>query len=218
MQSWGHSSRFERRVTALHPTRSGILGLVAAAMGIDKFGENEANDLARFQSLRVITVNLPKRNKQGENIIIRRLEDYHTVTGIRRANDKVDKEATVLTYRHYLMDARFGVLLEGPYAILNEIAIALKNPRWGIWLGRKCCVPSTPVLVDMPGERSSIWRKLLQRAGYSGTECLEHFDHTIESTPNASGADMIEDFPMGYGCPIGQRHAPRWIKRIHRQS
>ena len=33
IQSWGHSSRFERRATALHPTRSGILGIVAAAMG-----------------------------------------------------------------------------------------------------------------------------------------------------------------------------------------
>ena len=41
MQSWGHASRFERRTTALHPTRSGVLGLIAAALGIDKHAPDE---------------------------------------------------------------------------------------------------------------------------------------------------------------------------------
>ena len=118
MQSWGHASRFDRRTTALHPTRSGVLGLIAAAMGIDKYGPNEAEQLALFHGLRLTSVILTPRNSSGRKRLIRRLEDYHTVTGIRRASGKVDKDATVQTYRHYLLDARFGVLIEGPGSLL----------------------------------------------------------------------------------------------------
>lgn len=210
MQSWGHASRFERRTTALHPTRSGVLGLIAAAMGIDKHAPDETAQLARLADLRFTTVKLDKT--QGRPI--QRLEDYHTVTGIRRASGKVDDDATVQTYRHYLLDARFGVLLEGPAALLDEITAALRNPKWGVWLGRKCCLPATPVLAAPPRDRANVWRQLLQRAGFSGNEPLEQFDHVLEVPPTEPGADLIEDTPVGYGQPIGERHAPRWIRRV----
>lgn len=218
MQSWGHSSRFERRTTALHPTRSAVFGLLAAALGIDKHGPNEASQLARFASLRVTTVALPRRNRRGDELLMRRLEDYHTVTGIRRASGKVDDDATVQTYRHYLLDARFGVLLEGADSLLHEIACALRNPKWGVWLGRKCCLPATPVLAVPTGSRSEAWRQLLQRAGYAGSEREEQFDRIVEVAAQDSGADMIDDTPLGYGQPIGERHAPRWIHRVPKSA
>ncbi|MCL4790038.1 MAG: CRISPR-associated protein Cas5, partial [Verrucomicrobia bacterium] len=62
LQSWGHASRFERRTTALHPTRSGVLGLIAAAMGINKHAPDEAAQLARLADLRFTTVKLDKRD------------------------------------------------------------------------------------------------------------------------------------------------------------
>jgi len=218
MQSWGHASRFERRTTALHPTRSGVIGLVAAAAGIDKHGNNEAEQLGRFSSLRVTTLTLPRRNRRAQELLMQRLEDYHTVTGIRRASGKVDDDATVQTYRHYLLDARFGVLLEGPPALLDPIAAALRNPKWGVWLGRKCCIPASPLLVAPPGDRTVVWAALLQRAGYSGTETEEQFDRVLEVAASESGADMIEDAPVAFGAPIGERHAPRWIRRIPKSS
>jgi CRISPR system Cascade subunit CasD len=218
MQSWGHASRFERRTTALHPTRSGVFGLIAAAMGIDKNGAEEAAQLARLQPLRVTSISLARRNRRGGELLMRRLEDYHTVTGIRRASGKEDKEATVQTYRQYLLDARFGVLLEGPAKPLQEIAAALRDPKWGVWLGRKSCVPATPVLAVPPGERLAVWQRMLHLAGFTGAEVLEEFDHVIETAPGAAGSDMIEDVPLGYGHPIGERHAPRWIRRIPRSS
>ncbi len=218
MQSWGHASRFERRTTALHPTRSGVFGLIAAAMGIDKNAAEERAQLARLRPLHVTTVALPKRDRRGEELSMRRLEDYHTVTGIRRASGKVDKEATVQTYRHYLLDARFGVLLEGSETLLEEVATGLRNPKWGIWLGRKSCLPATPVLAAPPGERAGVWRRMLQVAGFTGAENLEDFDHVIETAPGAEGSDMIDDAPLGYGHPIGERHAPRWVRRIPRST
>lgn len=214
MQSWGHASRFDRRTTALHPTRSAIFGLIAAALGIDKHAADEPAQLDRLTALRVTTVKLDRRNARGDYLPIQRLEDYHTVTGIRRASGKLDQEATVQTYRHYLLDARFGVLLDGPVGLLQEIANALRNPKWGLWLGRKCCLPASPVLAAPPGDRPLAWRLLLQRAGFTGEETLEQFDHVLEVDPSAPGADLIEDAPVGFGQPIGERHRARWVRRV----
>ena len=218
MQSWGHASRFERRTTALHPTRSGVIGLIAAAVGINKHTADETAQLSRFTSLNVTTLTLPRRNRRAQELLMQRLEDYHTVTGIRRASGKEDEDATVQTYRHYLLDARFGVLLEGPSALLDSIAAALRNPKWGVWLGRKCCLPASPLLVAPPGSRAAVWASMLQRAGYSGTETEEQFDRILEVAATDSGADMIEDTPLAFGAPIGERHAPRWIRRIPRSA
>ena len=218
MQSWGHTSRFERRTTALHPTRSGVIGLIAAAAGVDKHTAGEAEQLARFNSLRVTTLALPRRNRRSKEILMQRLEDYHTVTGIRRASGKEDEDATVQTYRHYLLDARFGVLLEGPSPLIEEIATALRNPKWGVWLGRKCCLPASPLLVAPPGDRAAVRAALLQRTGYTGTETEEQFDRVLEVAATDSGADRIEDAPVAFGAPIGERHAPRWIRRVPRSS
>jgi len=218
MQSWGHASRFERRTTALHPTRSAVVGLIAAALGIDKHGADEAAQLARFSALHAIVITLPRQSRRNGHLLIQRLEDYHTVTGIRRASGKVDNDATVQTYRHYLLDARFGVLLEGSSPLLQEIAGALRNPKWGVWLGRKCCLPASPVLVTVKPDRPQAWSELLCRAGYVGNETIEQFDHVIEVAAGDSGADMIEDTPVAFGNPIGERHAPRWIRRVPKSS
>jgi CRISPR system Cascade subunit CasD len=214
MQSWGHTSRFERRTTALHPTRSGVFGLIAAALGIDKYAPDEQARLERFKDLRVTTVKLDRRDSRGRQLGIQRLEDYHTVTGIRRASGKVDDDATVQTYRQYLLDARFGVLIEGQAAVLEEITVALRNPKWGVWLGRKCCLPASPLVVAPPVAFADAWRQLLQRSGFAGDESIEEFDRVLEVSPSEPGADVLEDAPMGYGQPIGERHAPRWVRRV----
>lgn len=218
MQSWGHSSRFERRTTALHPTRSGVIGLIAAALGIDKYAPDESDKLSRLAPLRITTFNLPRQRKDrrsGEWPIVR-LEDYHTVTGIRRASGKVDRDATVQTYRHYLLDARFGVLVEGARPILEEIAQALRDPVWGIWFGRKSCLPASPVLAAGPTSCAEAWSVLLQRAGYPGDEPQARFDQVLED--HSPGAVVLEDCPLGFGRPIGERHAPRWVRHLPRES
>ena len=102
LQSWGNSSRFDRRTTALHPTRSGVIGLIAAAMGIDKHAPDEAEQLRRLQPLRMTTLTMGRRDKRGDPLPMRRLEDYHTVTGIRRASGKVDRDATVRSVAEWL--------------------------------------------------------------------------------------------------------------------
>jgi CRISPR system Cascade subunit CasD len=213
LQSWGHASRFDRRTTALHPTRSAIIGLIAAAMGIDKYDPEEGRHLMRFAPLRVTTLAIGRRDPRGRPLPMHRLEDYHTVTGIRRASGKLDEEATVQTYRQYLLDALFGVLIEGPAELLHEIATALLNPKWGVWLGRKSCLPSCPILASGPAPRTEAWKIVLQKAGLQGTEPETQFNRVVETTPDDPSADRIDDLPVAFGAPIGSRHAPRWIRR-----
>jgi CRISPR system Cascade subunit CasD len=192
----------------------GIVGLLAAAMGIDKYAPGEREQLARFRPLRLITISLPRRDRRGTGRFIRRLDDFHTVTGIRRASGKVDDAATLRTFRQYLLDARFGVLFEGRAALLEEIAAALRNPKWGVWLGRKCCLPASPLFVTLAATRREAWRALLTRTGYCGGEPLEQFDHVVEVAASEAGASLLEDAPIGFGNPIGERHGPRWIRRV----
>src|SRR5437667_11339910 len=80
MQSWGFASRFTRRTTALFPTKSGIVGLLAAAMGVDKFRSDETETIAHLAALRCTVLTLP-RLQRGEPLPVLRLEDFHTIGG-----------------------------------------------------------------------------------------------------------------------------------------
>ena len=142
MQSWGYESRFDRRTTLSYPTRSGIIGMICAAMGIDRI---DTEGLKIFEDMRMTSYIL----QYGSQII-----DFHTVGGgydLKTERQNMSQIAgggtpkTVLTNRNYLCDAKFGVVLEGKRDALGEIAIALQNPRWGIWFGRKTCIPASHV-------------------------------------------------------------------------
>lgn len=61
---------------------------------------------------------------------------------------------------------------------------------------------------------TELWAALLGRIGLSGAESLKQLDHVIEVGLDHPAADMIEDIPVGYGKPIGTRHAPRCVRRV----
>lgn len=226
MQSWGFTSRFTRRTTALFPTKSGIIGLIAAALGVNKFEASESTEIAQLAALQCTIVKLPKqRNGQASPIL--RLADYHTIGGgYDKGTDAMKKPRaasgkgleTILSERHYLLDARFGILLEGDRSRLEALAAALRNPKWGVWLGRKCCIPASPLLVGVSQDRTEALRSLLRRTDYSEDHPLTSFDHLLEGD-EAEGLDSewLNDKPVSYGAPIGQRHEPRRIRQVHRK-
>lgn len=220
MQSWGFASRFTRRTTALHPTKSGICGLLAAALGYDKRSADEPAQVARLAALTCTTVTLPKKRRTGDLPILR-LSDYHTIGGgYDKSDDWMKKPRaasgavleTVLSERHYLLDARFGVLLEGDADFLAQIATALENPRWGLWLGRKCCIPASPLCAGVFSTSADALKALLSRSGLEEALTLEHFDHVLENPAETeTDAEWLTDSPVAFGAEIGQRHSPRRI-------
>ena len=132
MQSWGTTSRFDERDTQLEPSKSGVLGLVCAALGRDR-AEPVADLAALSMGVRVEREGVP-------------LRDYQTATGVVIASSgKPDLGRTVVSPRYYLSDAVFLVGLEGDRSLLVNIQQALASPVWPLALGRKSCVPSLPV-------------------------------------------------------------------------
>ncbi len=131
MQSWGYRSRFDYRDTALEPTRSGVVGLICAAMGIAR-GEN----LSRFDVIRMAV----RVDEDG-----RPERDYHTALNVIKADGSEGE--TVVSYRDYLADASFTVGLQSENkGLLDEIADALRNPVWPLFLGRKAFPLAVPPL------------------------------------------------------------------------
>lgn len=141
MQSWGTTSRFNQRDTRNEPSKSGVIGLLAAAMGIPREDWTNLEPLTRLSmGVRHDRPGLPRR-------------DYQTAAcaatdTIVRADGGLAKEG-VVSERFYLADAAFLVGLESPDRILLEKAHgALRNPVWPISLGRKSYVPSEPVWME----------------------------------------------------------------------
>lgn len=77
------------------------------------------------------------------------MTDFHTVTGtngvLLNAQGK-PRGSTIITPRQYLQGARFTVFLWGDERTLEDCAEALRHPCWPVYLGRKSCVPSVPLL------------------------------------------------------------------------
>ena len=125
MQSWDTQSRFPLRTTGLEPSKSGVIGLVCAALGRQRWEPIE--DLAAL----LMGVRVDSDGKMES--------DYHTALNVIKASGAPSKPGeAVLSRRFYLADADFLVGLEGQdIALLKEIHAALQNPRWPLFLGRK---------------------------------------------------------------------------------
>ncbi|MGX2993926.1 type I-E CRISPR-associated protein Cas5/CasD [Streptomyces sp. JNUCC 64] len=153
LQSWGEHSDFAAdRDTVAHPTRSGLIGMVASALGIPRAEATtaEGSRFARLTRLRfTIRVDRPGT----------RLIDFHTIGGglpqhrtvpTAKGARRPAEGATMLTHRHYLSDAVFTVAVTAPDsdtpALLTDCARALVAPHWPLYLGRRSCPPA-PLLV-----------------------------------------------------------------------
>jgi len=60
LQSWGFASRFQRRSTGLHPTKSAVMGLICAAMGLAKGSAAEGATLPELAKLKMSSIAIPR--------------------------------------------------------------------------------------------------------------------------------------------------------------
>lgn len=139
MQSWGTTSRFDQRDTAKEPSKSGVVGLLAAALGIDRENWADLEPLTRLSmGVRHDRAGMPKR-------------DYQTAgcaasDTIIKADGSQAKDGGVVSQRFFLADATFLVGVECKERFLLErIHAALRDPVWPLALGRKSYVPSESI-------------------------------------------------------------------------
>jgi len=213
LQSWGFASRFQRRTTGLHPTKSGLIGMICAAMGLAK-GSAKEQEILMLAKLRMTSITIPRKAGEASDTFVslpvRRLEDYHTVLDTRRASGTMNKD-TVVTRRQYLLDARFGVILEGDRELLEQVADALKNPQWGVWFGRKSCLPAAPICRGLFDREIKALRLLADQAPMEQITLISEVDQFDD------GTDSIADQPISFGDgkssgPDKRRFAIRRIK------
>ncbi|MFT6242542.1 MAG: CRISPR system Cascade subunit CasD [Akkermansiaceae bacterium] len=224
MQAWGASSRFPRRDTPPHPTKSGIIGMVAAALGIDKFSKTEAEELEPLRQLKLSTYAIPRRDRWGNNLPVNRLQDFHTIGGGFDAKNPAEKEHlprkagggsssnAVITRRDYLLDSCFLIALTGDPETLEKIPPAIANPKWGTWLGRKCCIPSLPIVAEKGIDLQVLADKVLEKTGLNPAP-LESFDRTLEEGGNGAFGQL--DQPAAYAA---RDYQTRTIRRFPAKS
>lgn len=138
LQSWGDHAKWETRDSADFPSKSGVVGLLACAMGL----ERDNSEITALSDSVQIAV---RADRPGTRML-----DFHTVQGRPRlytaAGARTPDKSTIVSKRWYLQDASFLVLIETDEPWRERICQALKAPKWPIYLGRKSCVPSRPVL------------------------------------------------------------------------
>ena len=143
MQSWGGHTYEDYRPTEGFPTRSGLIGLLAACMGIDRSDKQRLLELGDSITIAV------RRDEQPTSIS--RLTDFHTVENARKVDGKPNKNP-VVSRREYLCDASFTVALRvnnGGIDSLDGLVNVTKRPVYTPFLGRRSCPITRPLYEGM---------------------------------------------------------------------
>ena len=199
LQSWGHDSKFGRRDTLNFPTKSGVMGLVCCALGA---GGEQRELLAKFAELDMTITAYVRSKIFGDSDPQKKpreplLRDFHMVgSGYNdqnlwesllipktREGKKAVGGGARMTYRYYLQDMAFAVLLQVPGDMASSLSNALQQPVWDLYLGRKNCAPTD----------------VIYRGQFESTdEALEHAEQI------AKGKSLMKDFRVLNGEHEGE--------------
>ncbi len=208
LQSWGFDSQYNRRNTGLMPTKSAVAGMCCAALGLPRGSSNEKEFLTAFLTVRMTAIAIPRQI--GQKILsIQRLQDYHTVQNTRKAVGGI-KDCHI-THRQYVTDAAYGVLLDGDGVLLAKTAKALSDPKWGIWLGRKTCIPTAPIFAGIEEDRGKALALLI------GATPMAAFTRQEEVAEFSEGRDSLPDMPISFAI-TGRKFSPRRVHTIQAES
>jgi CRISPR system Cascade subunit CasD len=161
LAAWGDIAVGEYRPSFAHPSKSAIIGLLAAALGIRRDEEERQKLLAGSCSFAV--------RVDAMGILLR---DYHTtqvpstrkgvVHYTRRSELAVDDLNTILSSRDYRCDAAYTVAIsvtDGAIYTAQDLAAALQKPAFTLYLGRKSCplaLPLQPSVVNVATLREAL--------------------------------------------------------------
>lgn len=144
MASWGDVAVGEVRPTFDHPSKSAILGMVAAALGIRR-SEEEKHWALASQYRFAARLDVPGRL----------LRDYQNAwapeKGAPTRRDELERRDlnNIQSYRDYRCDARATACLwteaAEPRWDLWQMRQALEEPEFTLYLGRKACPPALPL-------------------------------------------------------------------------
>ena len=190
LQSWGMTGQFLLRDTHTQPTKSGLVGMVAACIGRPRGAD--INDLAALR--------MGVRVDQPGAL----LRDYHTIsrtdgTTLPTASGRKKSDKTAVTERWYLADAVFLVTLTGDRGLIERIAAAVDHPVYAPVLGRRSCAPTGRMNLgvhdDDPETLLAEWPWQAGVTQLARTTQTPELDVTVDD-PN--GDDMVPDVPASF--------------------
>jgi CRISPR system Cascade subunit CasD len=134
----GGASRFKSRTTEREPTKSGVIGLVAAALGIRR--DEPLDELLQLK--------FAVRVDQAGTF----LRDFQTAKSYKtdKSGERV-VDSAFISERYYLQDAVFVAAVEGDDELIARIETALKSPMFPLFLGRRACPPELPLVLGIRG-------------------------------------------------------------------
>lgn len=198
LQSWGVSARFARRTTEPAPTKSGVVGLLAAALGRERTA-----DLSDLAALR-----FGVRIDQGGTL----LRDYQTA-------HHFDTGASMpVSERFYLADAVFVAAVEGEEGLLDRLHRVLRQPTFLPYLGRRSCPPARPI--DLGVRHGVTLDQALEREQWHASPWYQRrrardreieLETLVEVFGDDGPADSLRDQPLSFD-PRHRRYALRGIR------
>lgn len=173
LQSWGNNSKFEIRTTEKMPAKSGVIGMLAAALGLKRDA-----DLSQLNALKFGV----RADRGGDDLM-----DFHTAHSAKNA---------YITYRHYISDAVFLAGFEGNEAFLKELESALQNPRFPLYLGRRSCPPTLPIIIGIRDE--NIETVLRNEPPLCDDKRQNPRIMRVQVETDSDGAGMLQDAPISF--------------------
>lgn len=176
MQSWGTGIKLKDHPTDPYPSKSGVVGMIAASMGRSR--DESVDDLAGFAfGVRI--------NKPG--IITADFQTAGNREHIWEDMKLLPKNRKYTGTRFFLSDAEFLVALEGDRESLEAIAYNLNHPAYPLYFGRR----SFPVNADLVvGVFDENIRSALLAHGYeNGMRVI---------VDSAHGGEMVHDVPVSF--------------------
>lgn len=195
LQSWGSRSRFTRRDTEHAPTKSGVIGLLAAAQG-----RRRTEPLTDLLNLRFgVRIDQPGRL----------LRDFHTARSLD------GRHTMPLSHRYYRADAIYLAAIEGPTELITGLHHALHHPTFPLYLGRRSCPPAGPIPLGLRNTslEHTLTNEPWQAAPWHQKRCRTptiHLETLIDTQPhNSDDASPSDIDPSGDSTIETYRDQPR---------
>ncbi len=200
IQAWGVDSKFDIRQTEREPSKSGVIGLLAAALGLGRDDDAALKDLN--------TLNFGVRIDQEGKL----LRDFHMV--------HKDEKTSYLTHRYYLSDAVFLVGLESTSeSHLQTLENAVRSPAFPLFLGRRSCPPSLPIVLGIRsvGLQQALYEEPWQSSDWMQQQYIRQYGKTrphLRLITDAKPGDVTiarqKDVPLSFN-PANRQYGYRAV-------
>ena len=189
MQAWGADSRFDIRKTNREPTKSGVVGLLAAALGLQR--DAPLNELTALRmGVRV----------DREGVLLR---DFHMVHG---------EKSSYVTTRYYLCDAVFlvGVFSEDE-ALMRRLEEAVRCPAFPLFLGRRSCPPEGRVCLGL--RAMTLEGTLTSEPSLAAHGAFQQPERLRMVLEDPRGTARLRDMPISFS-PFDRQYGYRAAREI----